>query len=104
MKRCSIKGGKPIHKNKHTKKQKLRHRRTVKFNLKKTYNEPKINRRTMRNRRQRGGNLLPQNVTNMVRGGQTLIVNTLNTLRGIPATPGPYPTEDQPIDQDVVVV
>jgi len=52
----------------------------------------------------RGGNLLPQFITDIGRSGEHAISNTINTLKGTPLTPSPLPSEDQPIDQDAVVV
>jgi ribosomal protein S8 len=91
--------------------------RKVRFNLKKNKlrtipsmkkqstknNRRNKKRRTMR-RYQKGGSLLPQSLTNVMRGSEHVVSNTINTLKGKPLEPSPYPTIDQPIDQSVEVV
>lgn len=96
------------------KSHKSRTKKRVRFNLSK--NKTRIiggrrrrspsrrNRRSRRRRHHRGGNLVPQFISNGIRSGETTIVNTLNTLKGRPLSPSPYPTQDQPIDQNVTVI
>lgn len=102
MSKCSIKGGRKTRKTRRHAKSAKTQKRKVQFNLRKnkTQSIPKIRRRE----RQRGGNLLPQTLSNMVRGGENYIVNTINTLKGAPLNPSPYPTQDQPIDQDSMML
>jgi hypothetical protein len=95
-----MKGGKIMHRKKHN----VTRKRKVHFNLKKnqTHTIPKIKKRAglrKTRRQQRGGNLLPQTLTNIMRGSENAVVNTLNTLKGTSLNPSPYPTQDQPIDQ-----
>lgn len=104
MSQCSMKGGKTMRRRKHN----LKHTRKVHFNLKKNkiHTIPKIKRHALvrktqkkSRRQQRGGNILPQTLTNIIRGSENAVVNTLNTLNGTSLNPSPYPTQDQPIDQ-----
>lgn len=59
-------------------------------------------RRKMRTRKyqQRGGFF----VTDIVRGAESGMQNTINTLKGVPLSPSPFPTRDQPIDRNVEVI
>lgn len=52
----------------------------------------------------KGGTLLPQDITNAMRGSENALENTVNVLQGKELTPSPYPTKDQPIDTNVVVI
>lgn len=101
MSKCDMKGGRRTRKNRRQRKPTKTQKRKVRFNLRKnkTRSIPKIRRRN----RQRGGNLLPQTLSNIVRGRENSIVNTINTLKGTPLAPSPYPTQDHPIDQDAML-
>jgi hypothetical protein len=106
----TMKGGKKGYKKRQNTKSTRKHK--VKFNLRKnkTRTIPKIKhhkkKHTTRHKRrhQKGGSLLPQSLTNVVRGGESVVANTINTLKGKPLTPSPYPTQDQPIDVNVEVI
>lgn len=80
--------------------------KTVKKSIRRKRSNTKPHRRrTYRRytRLHRGGSILPQPLTNLMRGSENTLVNTVNTFKGNYLQPSPYPTV-QPIDQNVIVV
>lgn len=74
----------------------------VRRNKKVRFNTKKIHKRRVKYSRkhQRGGFF----VTDIVRGAESSLKNTVNTLKGAPLSPSPFPTQDQPIDKNVEVI
>lgn len=103
--RRNYKKGKTLKKmeNNNRKHKKTVRKHKVHFNLKKnkTHSIPKTRRKTAR---QQGGNILPQTLSNTIRWGENSFSNTINTLKGKPLLPSPYPTNDQVIDQNAIIV
>lgn len=80
--------------------------KTVKKSIRRKRSNTKPHRRRTYRRHtrlHRGGSILPQPVTNFLRGSENTLINTVNTLKGNSLQPSPYPTV-QPIDQNVIVV
>jgi hypothetical protein len=70
------------------------------MSINKKYSRHHTRKNNVNKHRQYGGNLLPQPITDTIRGGEYIVGNTINSLKGTPLLSSPYPTDDHPIDID----